>query len=302
MRSEIFKLFTVIFILSLSGIDTIHAQYISWQQVLEIETTEPDYRIYYGPDSLQHADLWLPDGDGPHPVVVMVHGGCWLSNLPGTELMNPAAEALKNAGFAVWNIEYRRLGHDGGGYPGTFTDVADGADHLRNIADHFKLDLTRIVATGHSAGGHLATWLGARPNIPEKSPLYSNNPLKIHGVAALAPINDLNYYNRIGLNICGENTVIRLVNASSRENPYSDTSPASLLPLGIPQILVVGAFDGPVPPFVNLNYIRDAKEAGDDVEVILHADAAHFEMTVPGTSQWDDVLKAITRLLNTENQ
>lgn len=300
MLSDSFKLFILLFTFSLCKTDILPAQYISWQDVLQIETSEPNYRIYYGPDSLQHGDLWLPEGEGPHPVVVMVHGGCWLSNLPGTELMNPAAEALKNAGFAVWNIEYRRLGHDGGGYPGTFSDVADGADHLRNISDHFRLDLNRVVATGHSAGGHLATWLSARPNIPEESPLFNNNPIKIHGLVALAPINDLNYYNRVGLNICGENIVTRLVNASGRENPYSDTSPSSLLPIGIPQVLVLGAFDDPVPPFVNLSYIRNAKEAGDHVEILLHPDAAHFEMTVPGTSQWEDVLKAITNVLNTE--
>lgn len=282
------------------GTDCLSAQHISWQDVLQIETSEPDYQIYYGPDSLQHADLWLPEGEGPHPVVIMVHGGCWLSNLPGTELMNPAAEALKNAGFAVWNIEYRRLGHDGGGYPGTFSDVAEGADHLRNISNHFRLDLNRVVATGHSAGGHLATWLGARPNIPDESPLYNQNPIKIQGLVALAPINDLNYYARIGLNICGENTISRLVDASRRENPYSDTSPISLLPLGIPQAIVMGAFDGPVPPFVNLSYIRSAKEAGDQIEIILHPDAAHFEMIVPGTSQWEDVLKAISEILSSE--
>jgi acetyl esterase/lipase len=109
------------------------------------------------------ADLWLPDGAGPHPVVLMVHGGCWQKEIADRTLMNWAAEDLRKQGLAVWNIEYRGVDEEGGGYPGTFLeDVAHAADALRDQAGAYNLDLNRVAAFGHSAGGHLALWLAAR--------------------------------------------------------------------------------------------------------------------------------------------
>src|SRR5581483_8677269 len=99
----------------------------------------PAQRIRYGNAPSQFADLYLPSGNGPHRVVVMIHGGCWRADLPGLDLTAYAAEDLRQHGFAVWNVEYRRLGEQGGGYPGTFEDIAVAADWLRNIAKANKL-------------------------------------------------------------------------------------------------------------------------------------------------------------------
>ena len=105
--------------------------------------------------------------------------------------MRPLAAALTEEGIATWNIEYRRLGNDGGGWPGTFRDVASAADLLRTLAREHALDLTRVIAIGHSAGGHLAMWLAARPKMPQGSDVYSSNPLKLAGVVNLDGPGDL---------------------------------------------------------------------------------------------------------------
>ena len=121
-----------------------------------------DHVIAYGADKLQFGELRLPAGDGPHPVMVLVHGGCWLAEFDITHIRKLAA-AFAAEGIATWALAYRRVGDDGGGWPGTFDDVAAGTDHLSQIATQFNLDPDRVVVAGHSAGGHLAIWLGKRP-------------------------------------------------------------------------------------------------------------------------------------------
>ena len=138
----------------------------------------PDQRIAYGPGPLQFGNLRLPKKPGPHPVLVFVHGGCWLSQF---SIAHAAAleQAIADSGIAVWSIEYRRVGDDGGGWPNTFTDVALGADYLRTIAPKYSLDLNRVIVGGHSAGGQFALWLAARKRIPPGSELHTANPLTV---------------------------------------------------------------------------------------------------------------------------
>jgi acetyl esterase/lipase len=121
-------------------------------------------RRAYGPDASQFGDLRLPHGPGPHPVLLVVHGGFWLSGYDLT-LMDALCDALAASGMGTWNIEYRRVGDEGGGFPGTFLDVAAAADFLPRLASEFALDLARVVTLGHSAGGHIAFWLAARSRI-----------------------------------------------------------------------------------------------------------------------------------------
>jgi acetyl esterase/lipase len=134
-----------------------------WKDLLERPRPQPTTTIRYGEDALQVVDLWLPEGAGPHPVALMVHGGCWQTDIADRTLMNWIAEDLRRRGVAVWNIDYRGVDRPGGGYPGTFLDAAAAADALRDHAARHNLDLSRVVAVGHSAGGHLALWLAARP-------------------------------------------------------------------------------------------------------------------------------------------
>ena len=133
--------------------------------VLDFLTRGQGHR--YGPHRSQRADLYLPLGAGPHPVMVMIHGGSWHKRYGRVAMRGLAADLLRR-GWAVWNIEYRRLGGDGGGWPPTFDDVADAIDHLPTL--DAPLDLDSVSFLGHSAGGHLALWAAARTSIPSGAP------------------------------------------------------------------------------------------------------------------------------------
>ena len=136
---------------------------MAWPDLLERPRPEPTTTLRYGEDPLQIVDLWLPEGAGPHPVVLMVHGGCWQTDIADRTIMNWIADDLRRRGIAVWNIEYRGVDRPGGGYPGTYLDVAAAADALSAHAGANAIDIGRVAAIGHSAGGHLALWLAARP-------------------------------------------------------------------------------------------------------------------------------------------
>ena len=281
------------------GIQQATAQLLTWRQVLERTIPKPDTVLHYGPLKLQFGELWLPpQGEGPHPVLVLIHGGCWLAELPGTELVAEMADSLRTSGIAVWSIEYRRVGHPGGGYPGTFLDVASGADFLQTIAPRFGLDLTRVIAAGHSAGGHLALWLAGRARLPQSSELRTGNPLHVKAVVSLAGIGDPQHFDPGGA-VCGEGTAAELVDLARRgtERAFLDTSPRELLPLGIPQVVIHGVYDAAVPPFYGYRYWEQAVVKGDSVELLAIENAGHFEIIAPWTPQFAAVRATILRLL-----
>lgn len=272
--------------------EEVTAQLVSWRDLISAEVLPPDELIHFGEDSLQFGELWVPDSVNRKTAVVLIHGGCWLSDYPGVELMHPMANKLREEGFIVWNLEYRRLGHEGGGYPGTFLDVAEGADLLPSLLEERGLQVGRILVSGHSAGGHLATWLASRSTIPQESVLRREHPLQPDGLISLAGINDLEQYARYGSSSCGEKSVERLVDLVERgSDAYRDTSPAELLPLGIPYIEITAAFDAPVPPFFGRAFTEKARAAGDNVSLILQPEAGHFEMIAPWSSEWIEVVE-----------
>ncbi len=254
---------------------------------------QPDQRLAYGDAPQQFGELWLPEGRGPHPVVLMIHGGCWQSSLPGPELLAFQADALRKAGVAVWSISYRRVGHAGGGYPGTFEDVARGTDRLRVLAQRYPLDLKRLVATGHSAGGHLALWAAARPRIAA-GPLKTEGSLPIPAVVAVAGVPDLAYASRT--KICGA-SVDQLLGGSPTAERLQDTSPLALLPLHLPQTLMQGALDRIVPATASDDYRARAAELGDKIEVLNLDDAGHFELIAPWTPAGRRVVERIRQAL-----
>jgi acetyl esterase/lipase len=241
-------------------------------------------RIAYGNAPSQFADLWLPNEGGSYPVLVLIHGGCWRGDLPGLELMAYAAEDFRQRGVAVWSVEYRRLGEPGGGYPGSFEDVANAIDWLRKLAKTKRLDLTNVVAVGHSAGGHLALWAAARRRLPKVSPLYSDDPLPIKAVVSLAGIGDLSMYRAQGPSACGGRRVIDLLDGSATRRPsdvFTDTSPAEMLPINVPQAVISGALDPIVPAVFGRAYAAKAAAAGDPVQEITINGASHFELIDP---------------------
>jgi acetyl esterase/lipase len=259
-------------------------------------------RIAYGGDPLQFGELRVPTTGGPHPLAIVVHGGCWLAKIGGMDAravaadnMRPAAAALTDAGIATWNIEYRRLGNDGGGWPGTFKDVANAADFVRTLAREHRLDLTRVISIGHSAGGHFALWLAARPKLPKTSELYSSDPLKLVGVVDLDGPGDLKATIPLQQPVCGSPVVTDLVGGSPDQRPerYHDGSPIELLPLKVPVDFYAGRmFAAHAAP-----YEAAAKRAGDDVRTTVLADAGHFVFIDPQSDVWPQVLASVRRLL-----
>ncbi|WP_235515042.1 alpha/beta hydrolase [Sphingomonas sp. Leaf25] len=270
---------------------------MTWPDLTQRPRSEPDHHFAYGPDSLQCVDLWLPAGspDGRWPVVVMVHGGCWQSSIADRRLMDWAAADLRDAGIAVWNIDYRGVDRAGGGYPGTFHDVAAAADHLRDHAATHALDTSRIVAIGHSAGGHLALWLAARPRLPRGSALASADPLPIAHVVSVGGLPDLAAVERDPANGCGTEVIARLV--GDRPDRFADTSIPPLLPIGVPHTLVNGRVDRIVPGYMADNHVTAARAAGDRVGLHWVADAGHVELIAPGTAAWGAVRAATLRAL-----
>lgn len=272
---------------------------LTYRELLARPQTERGERIAYGAGPQQFGEMWLPRGPGPHPVVVMIHGGCWQAALPGLELQHELSRALRDEGYAVWNVEYRRLGHEGGGYPGTFQDAAAATDHLRTLARSRPLDLSRVVTVGHSAGGHLASWVAARPRLPTDSPLRSADPLPVAGAVSLAGIDDLAAYRADGPDACGgPDTIDRLVDARGRagRDVYADTSLFALAPTGARLRVITGGRDPIVPSRFGWAFAERARQAGDDAEYLNLPEAGHFELIDPRSAAWPRVLAAVDAL------
>ena len=250
-----------------------------------------DLRIAYGDNENHFIDLFLPKGEGAlTPVLILIHGGCWRDRF-GLEKIGQMAEAIAANGIAVCNIEYRRLGN-GGGWPNTFLDVANAADKVAELAQEFAFDLTRVVAVGHSAGGHLAMWLAGRHKISTDSQLYSADPLSISTVISLAGIPDM---ERAVVDDLCSGAPQELLGGLPNVVParYAAGSPKNLLPLHVPQLHINGTEDWIVP----IDYVRDfvdlAKQQGDKAELIAIPDAGHFEIVSAATKAWSVVQKAI---------
>jgi len=259
-------------------------------------------RLSYGPEILQFGELFLPTRQGiqqPFPVVILIHGGFWRNPYDYT-LMTSLAKDLAQRGIATWNIEYRRIGDKGGGWPCTLLDVALATDYIRTIAPTYQLDLNRIVTVGHSAGGHLALWLVARPKIAKNSPVagsnISNVPLPLAGAISLAGVNDLELSSKLHL---GNDAASELLGGTFDEVPerYAATSPATMLPLGIPQVLVHGTADDRVPYSMSQVYLAAAQAAGDPIRLITLPGEDHFVVINVNSQAWQQIVTAIDELL-----
>jgi dipeptidyl aminopeptidase/acylaminoacyl peptidase len=227
----------------------------------------------------QFGELFLPAGGGPFPVAVVLHGGFWKAQY-GRRLMHPLCADLAARGWAAWNLEYRRLGRlSGGGWPETFEDVALGIDHLAELPGP-RLDLGRVVAIGHSAGGHLAAWAAGRaePRVP------------VTGVVSQAGVLDLcaAWERRLSRGV-----VSRLLDGTPEERPerYEAASPAERLPLGVPALLTHGERDDTVPAEMSESFARRARAAGDEVELVLAPDEGHYGHLDPANELWTAVVR-----------
>jgi acetyl esterase/lipase len=208
-------------------------------------------------------------------------------------------DALKEMGIATWNIEYRRIGEPGGGWPGTYLDVGRAVDHLRALASQHALDLGRVVVVGHSAGGHLAMWAAARARVPSGSDLHVATPLPVRGVLDLAGPVDLTANIRDCEGLCRDTVITNFVGGTPAHVPerYAQASAMKLLPLGIPQVVLIGEHEQFVPRPLAEAYVRAAAEAGDQVRLIVIPNVGHFEIASPRAATWPRVASVIRSLL-----
>jgi acetyl esterase/lipase len=230
----------------------------------------------YGPDPSQVADLHTPVAGERWPVAVVIHGGFWRARYDRT-LMDALSADLAASGWAAWNLEYRRVGA-GGGWPATFADVAAGIDHLAIVPA--PLDLARVVAIGHSAGGHLALWAASR----------DRPGVAVTAAVGQAAASDLAAVARLGL---GNGAAEELLDGSPEQVPdrYAAASPAQRLPLGVPVLLVHGARDDTVPVAISRDFHRAAVAAGDVCDLVVGEDDGHFEHIDPASGAWATVTR-----------
>jgi acetyl esterase/lipase len=254
--------------------------------------------LAYGADPLQHVELWKPAGKGPFPVVLMIHGGCWQTAVAKADIMHALAADLMNRGIAVWNIEYRGVDVPGGGYPGTFQDVAAAADMLGREGPKLGLDTKRVVAVGHSAGGHLALWLAARRKIAKTSVLWSAHPLPIAGVVSVGGLPDLAQAKAEAAEACGAETVDKLVGppSAAHSDVYSDTSPSVMDPPFVFRAMVAGELDPISPPRFSQAFVLQSK-AGRSSSLNIVSGAGHFELITPTTPAWQVQVRHILEFL-----
>ena len=220
--------------------------------------------------------MYLPGMEHP-PVICLLHGGFW--QMPwGRDHIAPLAVPLTQLGFAVWNLEYRRVGAPGGGWPGTLQDVGAGIDHLAtweaSAAGEGRIDLNRVTTVGHSAGGQLAFWAAS----PDGN--YGPKRVRLAAAVGLAPVADLAwaYAHR-----CGKGAIDNFLGGSPEEYPgrYIAASPAERLPLGVRQLVLHGTPDEDVPVEMSRRYARAATAAGDDTTFIELPDTPHMDFVDP---------------------
>jgi acetyl esterase/lipase len=243
------------------------------ESILEKKPPDPDLRMPYGQDPNQFIDVRLPEGPGPHPVVFFIHGGYWRAKY-GLEYAGHLCEALKRKGIASWNVEYRRVGNPGGGWPGTFEDIRS-AYHL--LYGHEKdtiahLDLKRLCVAGHSAGGHLAVCLAGFESTVAR-------------VLSLAGVLDLRRAWELHLS---HDAAAEFLGGTPSQVPehYHEASPAEqAIPKAV-QKLVHGTADSDVPYEISKSYAERKKKSGEKVELITLEGVGHFEIVDPGSKVW----------------
>lgn len=284
------------------------------RDVLTRPAPPPDHVLRYGPGPDHVADVRLPPGLGlrdaarPPVLVLLLHGGFWRAAYDRTHL-GPLAAALAAENFVVCTPEFRRTGQPGGGWPGTFDDVAAAVDRLPGLVRSALPDAVgpgRVILAGHSAGGHLALWSAGRHRLGADSPWHGvpgragaagvsdvsgSSGADVAGVVALAPVSDLAACYRAGLD---DDAAGALLGGGPDEQPdrYAAADPARLVPLGVPVRIVHGTADDRVPFAMSRSFAESARTAGDVVELDVLAGGGHFGVIDPLSGAWPVVLAA----------
>jgi len=255
------------------------------EEILSLTPPPADHRLAYGADPNQFGDLRLPKGEGPFPVALNIHGGFWRAKydlLHGGHL----CAALTKKGVATWNLEYRRVGNAGGGWPGTFEDVANGYRFLSQIAKQYKLDARKVVVIGHSAGGQLALCLAAHEQA-------------VTSAVSLAGIVDMQRAFELHLS---NDAVLEFLGGKPEEvsDHYHEADPMKLSPGKANLVLIHGTKDDIVPVSFSRNYVQ-TKSSGN-VNLIEIAGADHFDLIDPRSAAWKQVEGSVMKLLGVSSQ
>ncbi|HZQ23637.1 MAG TPA: alpha/beta hydrolase [Terriglobales bacterium] len=249
--------------------------------ILSLAPPPADARLPYGTDPNQFGELRLPKTKGPFPVAMNIHGGFWRAKYDLAHTGHLCA-ALTASGIASWNLEYRRVGNPGGGWPGTFQDIRSGFRYLSQIAKRYNLDLNGQVVMGHSAGGQLALCLAAH------EPAIMN-------VVSLAGVVDLKQAFEQHLS---NDAVVEFLGGKPAEvtDHYREADPLQLS-IRATQWLIHGLKDDVVPSFFSRSYVQEKKAKGEDVHLLEVATAGHFDLIDPRSSAWDRVEGTVRHLL-----
>ncbi len=265
---------------------------MTWPDLLTRTKPVADATIRYGEDALQLVDVWVPQGKGPHPAVIMIHGGCWQTAIAERDIMNWIAADLRSHGVGVWNIEYRGVDR-GGGLPGTYQDVGRAADLFLAEGARHGLDTggTRI-AIGHSAGGHLALWLARRPALAVDDALRGADPIRIDLAISQGGLPDLRAGAGSVGHACGADAP-----AAMARGDYAQTSPPEM-PLGSAREMQFNNDrDRITPPATGVAYAAAMAKRGVIVPMEVTPDEGHVELIAPDSVSWAKQRAAILAAL-----
>jgi acetyl esterase/lipase len=249
----------------------------SGDDILTLAAPKADARAIYGGDANQFADLRFPKGKGPHGLAIVIHGGYWRAKYDLAYAGHLCA-ALTAKGVATANVEYRRVGNPGGGWPGTFADVRGAYQFLIQKADKYEVDGRRIVVIGHSAGGQLGLCLAA-------------HEAGVRGVISLAGVVDLQQAYAMHLS---NDAVVEFLGGTPAEvgDHYREADPTRLA-IKARQWLVHGSADDVVPPAFSRDYVGAKKKMKEDARLVEIAGAGHFDVVDPRSGAWKDVERVV---------
>jgi len=251
---------------------------VSAEDILSRPQPPPDARVAYGTDPNQFVEVRLPPTKGPHSVLLNIHGGYWRAQYDLAHAGH-LCQALRAAGVATFNIEFRRVGNPGGGWPGTFDDIRSAYRFLRQEESRFHLDLDRLVVMGHSAGGQLALCLAAH----EPS---------LRSVISLAGVVDLKQAYALHLS---HDAVVDFLSGKPDQVPehYREADPMEMRIPQARQCLLHGSADDTVPPEFSRNYVARKQKAGESAQLLEIPHAGHFELIDPTADAFKDVKNAV---------